>query len=152
MADVVATSPGFASTDAQRETWDVVAEVAAGTALIVGTDHVGVAYTPSGGHTQSKTVGPVTVSGFPDGGASLGALRCSVATDGSWEFAVTGVTSATVNGTIVYAVVAGGRITSLTLTSTSNTRFGVVNNPEGYQAVAGTNGPSATKCLVKVGA
>lgn len=145
MADVVATAPGFASTDAQREVWDVVAEVAVGTALLAETDRVGVAYTPSGGHTISKTVGAVTISGVPDGGASLPALKCSVATDGSWEFPVTGVTGATKNGAIVYAVVAGGRITELTLTASTNKRFGTVNSPLGYT-------PSAAKTVVKVGA
>ena len=145
MADVVALAPGFASTDAQRETWDVVAEVAEGTALIAGTDRVGVAYTPSGGHVRSKTIGPLTVSGFPDGGASLGPLRCSVATDGSWQFPVTGVDNTTKNGTIVYAIVSAGRITELTLTASTNKRFGTVNQPEGQA-------PSAAKCVVKVGA
>lgn len=152
MADVVATSPGFGSTDSRREVWDVVAEVAVGTALLGGTDRVGVAYTPSGGHTTSRSFGGMTITGVPDGGASLPPLRCSVDVDGSWEFAVTGVTSATKNGTIVYAVVSSGQITSLTLTASTNTRFGTVNNPEGYQAVLGTNGPSAAKCVVKVGA
>lgn len=131
MADVVATAPGFASTDGLREVWDVTAEVAEGTALINGT-RAGVAYTPSGGHTRSKTVGPVTVSGFPDGGASLPLLKASVATDGSWEFPVTGASAATANGTAVYAVVASGRITGLTLTSSGNTLYGVINNPLGY--------------------
>jgi hypothetical protein len=145
MADVIATSPGFASTDAPREVWDVVAEVAEGTALLAGTDRVGVSYTPSGGHTRSKTVGPATISGVPDGGVGLAALKCSVAVDGSWEFAVTGVDGTTKNGVIVYAVVAAGRITSLTLTASTNTRFGTVNNPEGYT-------PSSSKCVVKVGA
>jgi len=146
MADVVATSPGFGSTDAQREVWPVVAECAEGTALIAGTDRVGVAYTPSGGHTRTKSLANgIAITGIPDGGASLGALQCSVATDGSWEFAVTGVDGTTKNGTIVYAVVSSGQITSLTLTASTNKRFGTVNNPAGYT-------PSASKCLVKVGA
>lgn len=152
MADVVATAPVFASTDALREVWDVVAECAVGTALLAGTDRVGVAYTPSGGHTGSKTIGEVTFSGWSDGGVGLPALRCSVAVDGTFEFPVTGVTSATKNGTIVYAIVASGQITGLTLTAGSNVRFGTVNAPQGYQAVKGTNGPSASKCPVKVGA
>lgn len=152
MADVVATAPVFASTDALREVWDVVAEVAVGTALLAGTDSVGVAYTNSGGHTGSKTVGPATISGVPDGGVGLTALKCSVATDGTWEFPVTGVTSATKNGVVIYAVVAAGRITELTTTVGTNVRFGTVNAPAEYQAVAGTNGPSAAKCPVKVGA
>lgn len=142
---VVATAPGFASTDQFREVWDVPAEVAAGTALIADADRVGVAYTASGGHTISKTVGPAIISGVPDGGVGLPALRCSVAVDGSWEFAVTGVTGATKNGDIVYAVVSSGQITELTLTASTNVRFGTVNNPQGYT-------PSASKCLVKVGA
>lgn len=145
MADVVATAPGFASTDALREVWDVVAECAVGTALLAGTDRVGVAYTNSGGHTGSVTIGDKTISGYGDGGVGLPALRCSVAVDGSWEYAITGVDGTTKNGTIVYAVVSGGRITELTLTASTNKRFGTVNNPQGYT-------PSATKCLVKVGA
>lgn len=142
---VVATAPGFASTDAQREVWDVTAEVPVGTALIADVDRVGVAYTPSGGHTTSVVRGGMTLSGIPDGGVGLPALRCSVATDGSWEFAVTGATAATKNGDVVYAIVASGTITELTLTAGSNVRFGTVNCPEGYV-------PSAAKIVVKVGA
>src|SRR4051812_5987465 len=125
MADVVATAPGFASTDALRETWDVTTEVAEGTAL-VNIDRPGVAYAPSGGHTRSTTLpaGGITISGVPDGGASLPPLKASVAVDGTWEFPVTGVTGSTANGVKVYAVVASGRITSLTTISTSNTFFG----------------------------
>jgi len=131
MADVIATAPGFASTDGLREVWDVTAEVAEGTALMNGT-RAGVAYTPSGGHVRSKTLGAVTISGFPDGGASLPALKVSAATDGTWEFPVTGATAATPNGTLVYAAVTSGRATVLTLTASTNTLFGVVNNPLGY--------------------
>jgi hypothetical protein len=145
---VVATAEAYASTDALRETWDLAAgentEVAVGTALI-NNDRPGVAYTPSGGHTISKTVGGLTVSGFGDGGAGLDALEVSVATDGGYEFPVTGVTDATVNGVKVYAVVASGKITELTLTASTNKLFGVVNNPKGYV-------PSATACCVKIGA
>lgn len=144
---VVASAPAFASTDALREVWDLTAfenaEVAAGTALI-NNDRPGVAYTPSGGHTISKTVGAVTISGVPDGGVGLDALDVSVAVDGTWEFPVTGATGATVNGTPVYAVVASGKITELTLTVSTNKLFGVVNNPQGYT-------PSASKVCVKIG-
>lgn len=143
MADVVATAEAFASTDALREIWPVTAEVAAGTALLNGT-RAGVAYTASGGHTIAKTVGPYSISGVPDGGESLDALEVSVATDGTYEFPVTGATSGTANGTLIYAVVAGGKITSLTTTSTSNTLWGVVNNPKDYTA-------SASAICVKIG-
>ena len=143
MADVIATAEAFASTDGLREIWDVTSEVAAGTALINGT-RAGVAYTPSGGHAISKTVGPYTISGGSDAGESLDALKVSVSTDGTYEFAVTGATSATANGTPIYAVVATGKITSLTTTSTANTYWGVVNNPMDYTA-------SASAICVKIG-
>lgn len=135
MADVVARSETFSSTDALREIWDVTTEVAAGTALIqAGSDRPGVSYAPSGGHTISKTIGAVTVSGFPDGGASTPPLKASVATDGTYEFPVTGATAATANGTKVYAVMTGVLVTGLTLTVGSNKPFGVVNNPLDYDA------------------
>lgn len=145
---VVATAEAYASTDALRETWNLTnfenAEVAVGTALINNL-RPGVAYTPSGGHTRSKTVGPITISGVPDGGVGLDALEVSVATDGGYEFPVTGASSTTANGTPVYAIVASGKITELTLTVGSNPKFGVVNNPKGYVGAA-----SAT--CVKIGA
>lgn len=136
MADVVSTGEAFSSTDANREVWAVATEVAVGTALLNGT-RAGVAYAPSGGHTSSQVIGAITLSGIPDGGVGLDALECSVATDGSYEFPITGATAATVNGTIVYAVVSSGRITALTLTVGSapvNATWGVVNNPQDYDA------------------
>lgn len=144
MADVVASAEAFSSTDALREIWDVTSEVAVGTALINGT-RAGVAYTPSGGHVAApKTVGPVTVSGFADGGVGLDALKVSVATDGSYEFPVTGATVNTKNGTAVYAIVDTGKVTGLTTTATGNSLWGVVNNPADYKA-------SASAICVKIG-
>lgn len=137
MADVVSTGEGFSSTDAQREIWTVTSEVAVGTALVSAGGRPGVAYTNSGGHTGSQAIGDSTISGFPDGGVGLDALEVSVAVDGTYEFPVTGASSSTPNGTLVYAVVASGRITSLTLTSTSNTLFGSINNPQDYVGAAG---------------
>lgn len=142
MADVVSTSEAFSSTDAFREVWPVTAEVAAGTALINGT-RAGVAYTSSGGHTATAVRGLYTISGIPDGGVGLDALKVSVATNGTYEFAVTGATSATANGLPVYAAVTSGRVTSLTLTA-GGTLWGVINNPADY-ATAG-----AISC-VKIG-
>ena len=135
MADVVSTGEAFSSTDALREVWKLTSEVNVGTALING-DRAGVAYTPSGGFTRTDTIGGLTISGISVGGASLDALQASVATDGTYEFAVTGATTATANGVKVYAVVAAGKITSLTLTASTNAPFGVVNNPQDYVASA----------------
>lgn len=143
MADVVSTGEAFSSTDAQREVWPVTTEVAVGTALLNGT-RAGVAYAPSGGHVLSVVRGLYTISGIPDGGASLPALMCSVATDGSYEFPVAGATAATPNGTKVYAAVTGVLVTGLTLTVGTNVLWGVVNNPLDYSAVG------AVSC-VKIG-
>ena len=136
MADVVSTGEVFASTDGLREVWPVTAEVAKGTALLNGA-RAGVAFTASGGHTTSETIGGMTISGVLDGGVGLDALQGSIATDGTFEFPVTGATASTANGTKVYAVVASGLITGLTLTAGSNTYWGVVNNPQGYAPANG---------------
>lgn len=143
MADVVSTGEAFGSTDAQREVWPVVAEVEAGTAILLG-GRPGVAYTASGGVTISQVIGNITISGLPVGGVGLDDLECSAATDGTFEFPVTGASASTANGTAVFAVVAAGRITGLTLTAGTNTRFGAVNNPQDYVAVG-------TSVCVKIG-
>lgn len=136
MADVVSTGEVFASTDAQRERWPVTAEVAKGTALLNGS-RAGVAFTASGGHTTSQSLGGMTISGIADGGVGLAALEASVAVDGTFEFAVTGATASTANGTKVYAIVSSGAITGLTTTASGNTLWGTVNNPKGYAPANG---------------
>ena len=144
MAAVVSTGEAFSSTDALREIWPVTAEVAVGTALMNGT-RAGVAYTPSGGHlAAAKVVGPITISGFPDGGVGLDALEVSVAIDGSYEFPIVGATNATPNGTSVYVTVTNGIVQTMTTTATGAVYFGVINNPQDYDA------PGAVGC-VKIG-
>lgn len=145
---VVSTGEAFSSTDAQREVWALAsfenAEVAVGTALL-NNGKAGVAYTNSGGFTgPSETLGGMTISGIPTGGVGLDALEVSVARDGTYEFPVTGASSSTVNGTPVYAIVASGKITELTLTVGSNTLWGHVNNPQDFVA-------SASAICVKIG-
>jgi hypothetical protein len=144
----VSTGEAFASTDALREVWNLTtfenSEVAVGTALI-NNGRAGVAYTGSGGNTRSETIAGMTISGIPAGGVGLGAKEVSVATDGSYEFEVTGAGPTTANGTPVYAVVASSKITSLTLTEGTNALWGVVNNPQDYVAASGV-------ACVKIGA
>ena len=150
MADVISTGEAFSSTDALREVWPVTAEVAVGTALIaLDGKKAGVAYTNSGGHTRSDAYSqaPATLTGIPDGGVGLAALECSVACDGSYEFAVAGATNTgqAQNGTDVYAIVTAGRITGLTLTVGSNVLWGTINNPKQY------NPGAAGIACVKIG-
>ena len=138
MADVVSTGEAFSSTGALREVWPVTSEVAVGTALLNGI-RAGVAYTNSGGFSRVDAISgaPVTFTGIPAGGIGLDALKASVATDGSYEFPVVGAGVATANGVSVYAVVATGKVTGLTLTLGTNTLWGVVNNPTDYVAASG---------------
>lgn len=135
----MATNGVFSHTEAQAEIWTVPSEVASGVALVGGATGAqpGVALTASGAHTKSATVGPYTISGIPDGGVGLDALQVSTATDGTWEFLVTGGLTTTAQNTLVYAVVSGGLVTSLTLTASTNAKFGKVNWPKGYNKVAG---------------
>lgn len=123
----------FSDIESLREVWPVAAEVASGTPLI-NTGRAGVALTASGGSTRSVISGPYTISGIPSGGVGLDALEVSVATSGTFEFAVAGGLTTTPQNTVVY-ITSGG---ALTLTSSGNTAWGRVNYPKGYARVAGT--------------
>ena len=150
MADVLSTGEALSSTGSKREIWPTPVEVAVGTALLnVAGDKAGVAYTNSGGWTRAdaNTANPATISGIPAGGIGLDALQVGVATDGTYEFPVVGATRTTPNGTQVYAVVASGRVTGLTLTASTNTKFGTVNNPQDYAI----GGPTGAFSCVKIG-
>jgi len=77
--------------------------------------------------TFGPNVDGVTIT-QPNGLVGQTAGSASVATDGTWSYPVTGATSATPKNTLVYAVVSGGAVTSLTLTVGSNVKFGVVDS------------------------
>lgn len=131
MAAAVATRMVFAPIDGTDELWDVAAEVDKYTALINGPK-AGVALGNSGGHTFSKTVGPITISG-PDGAAGYGPLEVGVFTTGTYEFDnITGITATSKTGDLVYIDATG----ALTTTATGNTLFGAVNYPKGYTKAA----------------
>lgn len=102
----------------------------------------GFTITGSGDYAKNATVGPYTISG-PAGGVGLAATRATVAIDGAFRYNVTGATNAVLGGTLVYAVVSGGNVTSLTLTNTGNTPFGKIDRFLGEA--------SATECSVWVG-
>ena len=135
---VLSTGAVFSSTDLQREVWVAPETAGPGAALISIADQPAVGITGTGDFTRSEVTGPYTVAGIPAGGVGLDGKETSVATDGTWEFPVTGGLTSTPQNTLVYAVVAGGIITSLTLTVGSNKKFGKVNYPKGYEKVAGT--------------
>lgn len=87
-----------------------------------------VAITDEGGATKSFTLGGLTVSGLDSGGVGLKDNEASLAFDGTFEFAVTGATTSTAQGVVVY-ITSGN---TLTTTAGSNTRYGVTDYPVGY--------------------
>lgn len=93
--------------------------------------------TAAGNATASRTLPDgTTQSGIDIGGVGNQPLGAVVAFDGTFLYPVTGVTAGetgpasagTDKGTAVYAVISGGAITSLTLTSSGNTLFGRVDD------------------------
>lgn len=117
---------------------EVGANVPGGSAVLDGT-RPGVTIAGSGGSTRTTSLangGTLTEPGL-GGGVGYRTNCAVVAYDGTWLFPVTGVANGetvpdsaagTDQGTPVYAVVAGGKITSLTLTVGSNTYFGKIDD------------------------
>lgn len=106
----------------------------------------GFTITGSGDYVAATTeIGPYNISADAGvaGGVGLNATKATVALDGAFRYNVTGATNAVVGGTIVYAVVSGGNVTSLTLTNTSNTPFGKIDRFLGEK--------SSTECSIWVG-
>lgn len=98
----------------------------------------GFTITGSGDYAKNTVVGPYTISG-PAGAPGLAATKATVALDGAFRYDVTGATNAVVGGTLVYAVVSGGNVTSLTLTNTGNTPFGKVDRFIGEKSATETS-------------
>jgi len=91
--------------------------------------------------TKTKTLpGGVSIT-YPVGGVGNAAGKATVVMDGTYEFAVTGVTTGTGNGVEVF-ITAGG---VLTLTSSGNTHFGWTDYPRDYRK-------EAARAAVRIGA
>lgn len=133
-------------TEAKTREWDVVAAqlpasanpVPAGTLIKHNlSGEIGVTLTASGAATRAAGIPGVTGGTVPNGGVGNKANGAVVATDGSWLFAVSGVTNGdttlpsgdakrgTPSGTVVYQHNTTG---ALSLTATSATRIGVVDD------------------------
>lgn len=102
-----------------------------------------VSLTASGNGTKTITpnVNGVTSLTYANGGVGLAAGQATFAFDGTFEFAVAGATTGTLNDVEVFIIPATG---ALTLTSTSNVHYGWTDYPEGYTKEAG-------RAAVKVG-
>lgn len=101
--------------------------------IVAGRPAVSLTASGNGTKTIANPVPGVTSLTYANGGAGLEADEASFAHDGTYEFAVTGATTSTADGTAVYITSAG----ALTLTSTSNTAFGKVDLPKDYRKKAG---------------
>ena len=124
-------------TPAKTEEWEVPAGTLAGEVVIQNVDgRPGVTLTARGDVTTAVTLpNGLTVSNYPIGGVGNKPDAATVATDGDFLLTVVGATAGetvgststgTPAGTAVYAVVAAGEVTSVTLTSSGNTKIGVI--------------------------
>lgn len=130
----MATNLVYRYTGEKTRVWDLGAAFAPGLPVKSVSNEPGVTITGTGNYVKSYTTGPYTISGIPAGGVGLEGNEATVATDGTWNFLVTGGLTTTPNNTLVY-ITSGN---ALTLTAGSNTKYGVVDYPKDYVKVAGT--------------
>lgn len=129
----MATNLVYRYTGEKTRVWALGAEKAPGVPVISATFEPAVTITGTGGYTRSQAnADGTTTTGIPAGGVGLAAQEATVATDGTWEFTVTGGLTSTPNNTQVYYVVADG---TLTLTASTNKLYGVVDYPKDYVKV-----------------
>ena len=135
----MATNMVYRYSGEKTRVWALGAEFAPGLPVKSASAEPGVTLTATGGYTRTQVTPPYTISGIPAGGVGLAAGEATVATDGTWDFDVvsSGATPAptsTPNNTLVY-ITSGN---ALTLASSGNSVYGVVDYPKDYVKVAGT--------------
>ena len=125
--------PGF-----RNEQWNVPAGTLSGDVVINAKDgRPGLALTSIAGANATQTIGNTTITQTGVAGGVGNAPGAAVVGVEGYDalLTVTGVTAGetvgtgatgTAQGTDVYAVVSGGKVTSLTLTVGSNTKIGVI--------------------------
>lgn len=133
-------SPVYAYNPRNTRSWQVPAGTLEGTALVSSSNQPAVTLTPRGDSTASTSLGGAYTITYNNGPVGQRSDSATVATDGTWAGPVTGATSTTAEGTLVYYAPADG---SLTLTATGNVQFGVV---DAYPGKA-----SATDTAVRIG-
>jgi hypothetical protein len=121
----------------QDREWPVAAGTNAGTAVLSISNQAGVTLTNRGDSVLTKQIGYISIT-IPSGGVGNLPDSATVAVNGTYRGAVTGALSTTPKNTLVYAVVAGGLVTELTLTVGTNTKFGVVDSFLGKASASDT--------------
>lgn len=127
--------------EAKTRRWNVGTNVLGGTLVLnAASGEVGVTLADSGGTTRTESTnlpGSITSVTRTSAGVGYDEGVAVVARDGSWLYEVAGVVdgettgidaTGTDQGTPVYAVVAAGKVTGLTLTATDNTKVGQIDD------------------------
>jgi len=116
----------FSDVESERRVITVPTNTAPRTALLFGGRPM-VTITGSGDHEKETTITAgdteIVITQSNSGGVGLGPLQATATPNGTWGFDVTGASAATAPGTAVY-ITSGG---VLTLTSSGNTLFGIVD-------------------------
>lgn len=119
------------------EPWTLAATVGPDVPVISISDQPGITSTGTGDFVKSTVLGPFTLSGIPAGSVGYAAKEAGIYVDGTFFLPVTGGTVTTPQNTPVYAVVADGVVTSLTLSVGTNKLFGKVHYSKDLVRVAG---------------
>lgn len=128
--------------EAKTRRWNVGTNVLGGSLVVnAASGEVGVTLADSGGTSRTSTDeglrGNITSVTYKSAGVGYDEGLAVVARDGSWTFEVEGVAdgettgidaAGTDQGTPVYAVVAAGKVTGLTLTEGTNTKVGQIDD------------------------
>lgn len=124
----------YAPTFGKNRPRKVASGVVAGTPLLSGGEPA-VAITSRGDATKTDSVAGAAITSvtYKSGGVGLKSDEASLAFDGTFEFAVAGVTTGTESGVAVY-ITSGG---ALNLTASGNTLFGYTDYPSDYRKEAG---------------
>jgi len=122
-------------TEAKTREWVVASGTLSGALVIqANSGRVGVTLTARGDSTKSQTLPDgTTITGINIGGVGNKPNTATVAVDGSWLFAVAGVTNGDTTGAEAVATPAGTKVYrtsagALNLTVTGNTLIGYVDD------------------------
>lgn len=128
----MAVSKIYQDTEHKRRVIPVTSGTEPGTPLIwAGQSWVTV--TAENDATETKVLSDGTSITYSIAAVGYQDLTAGAAQDGTWEFAVTGATTATASGVPVYQASDG----TLTLTATDNDFYGVTDYPPDYRKKAG---------------
>lgn len=137
----MATNLVYRNTDSQNRVEALAATYQPGRPAISLAGEAVVTVTASGDATitDSTSFPPYTVSGIPNGGVGLVGKQVTLAFDGTWEWPaseLTGLTTASAQGTLVNFVTATGVLTNAAV-GAGVVAYGYVDFPPDYDKTRG---------------